>query len=277
MNLIGINETIRAVAWPTDDDLKRVIDRTHALGGIVLMNHLPWSRDPEGDFGIARMQNHPTLDQLKSWGVDAFDILSPEGVDFQTYEWVVNNSRLPLSGTDIHHKNEPASCWTFLSIPGTNDTSTKGINTSLGRVGAEQVMQALRNHSTNPAFASNIRAPLYFDIAADASTKTNTNNLRTWMPWFAFGDTLVDTLVDRAAGMWSFVDVTCHNASSVGPPDGTAGWIDPRPGHARDWRWQWISFWMWLLALFLIVMWIIFIDWGCNTLVAKFISWRANQ
>jgi len=44
MNLVGINETIApSNAWPTDEELKQAIDRTHELGGIALLNHWAWS------------------------------------------------------------------------------------------------------------------------------------------------------------------------------------------------------------------------------------------
>lgn len=44
MNLIGINQTIPVgPPSPSDEELRRVIDQTHAMGGIVIVNHIPWS------------------------------------------------------------------------------------------------------------------------------------------------------------------------------------------------------------------------------------------
>lgn len=45
MNLIGINETIdiAVTKWPTDEQLKATIARTHELGGLAIINHIPWS------------------------------------------------------------------------------------------------------------------------------------------------------------------------------------------------------------------------------------------
>ncbi|KAF8950394.1 hypothetical protein BGZ46_004567, partial [Entomortierella lignicola] len=45
MNLIGINETIdyAITKWPTDDQLRATIARTHELGGLAIINHIPWS------------------------------------------------------------------------------------------------------------------------------------------------------------------------------------------------------------------------------------------
>jgi hypothetical protein len=44
MNLIGINQTVKiGPPVPTDQDLQAVINQTHAMGGIVIVNHIPWS------------------------------------------------------------------------------------------------------------------------------------------------------------------------------------------------------------------------------------------
>ncbi|KAI8595787.1 Polymerase/histidinol phosphatase-like protein [Dissophora ornata] len=50
MNLIGINETIdiAITKWPTDEQLKATIDRTHELGGLAIINHIPWSNTTGG-------------------------------------------------------------------------------------------------------------------------------------------------------------------------------------------------------------------------------------
>jgi len=44
MNFIDINETVAATApVPSDEELQRVINRVHELGGLVIVNHIPWS------------------------------------------------------------------------------------------------------------------------------------------------------------------------------------------------------------------------------------------
>lgn len=277
MNLIGINETIPAVAWPTDEDLKAVIAKTHSLGGIVLMNHLTWSQDAEGDFSIPRMQNHPTLAQLKSWGVDALDILSPNGYDPQTYQFAVENKMMPLSGTDIHKKSDHATCWTHLSVPGHSTKALKSIATSLGHVGKEDILKALRDRNTDPAFSMTVRNPLHWDVAVDPSTNTNPNSILTWMPWFPFGDIIVESLVDRAGGMSSFTGETCHNASSIGRIDTTSGWLDERKGHGRSWKWQWISSFMWLVGITLMMLWMALFDWAFHQTAFVVNSFRRKK
>jgi hypothetical protein len=44
MNFININETVRATSpSPSDEELQRVIQKVHSLGGLVIVNHIPWS------------------------------------------------------------------------------------------------------------------------------------------------------------------------------------------------------------------------------------------
>jgi hypothetical protein len=44
MNFIDINETVSAITpVPSDEELQRVINRVHELGGLVIVNHIPWS------------------------------------------------------------------------------------------------------------------------------------------------------------------------------------------------------------------------------------------
>lgn len=44
MNFIDINETIPTTGpFPSDEDLQKAINRVHELGGLVIVNHIPWS------------------------------------------------------------------------------------------------------------------------------------------------------------------------------------------------------------------------------------------
>lgn len=35
--------SVKLVKYPTNDDLKSAFDFTHEMGGVVVVNHIPWS------------------------------------------------------------------------------------------------------------------------------------------------------------------------------------------------------------------------------------------
>jgi hypothetical protein len=82
MNLIGINQTFDGDAYPTDEEIQRVINKTHELGGLAVVNHIPWSTANEN-----RLIDHPSLEQLIDWGIDYVEIVNEEYFDYQSY-WV---------------------------------------------------------------------------------------------------------------------------------------------------------------------------------------------
>jgi hypothetical protein len=44
MNFIGINQSVTVgPPVPSNQDLQAVIKEVHDLGGIVIVNHIPWS------------------------------------------------------------------------------------------------------------------------------------------------------------------------------------------------------------------------------------------
>jgi hypothetical protein len=44
MNFININETVETTGpSPSDEELQQVIGKVHSLGGLVIVNHIPWS------------------------------------------------------------------------------------------------------------------------------------------------------------------------------------------------------------------------------------------
>ncbi|CAG8458322.1 10748_t:CDS:2 [Paraglomus occultum] len=122
MNLIGLTQDIPyGSAEPSDDEIKQIIDLTHELGGLVSVNHIPWSNKTESGYEVATLPNHPTREQLVEWGVDAFELINGGTFDMQTYLYVSSLSHSPplffLSGTDLHYPNTPAYAWTLLSTP----------------------------------------------------------------------------------------------------------------------------------------------------------------
>ena len=55
---------------PTDEEIQEIIDSTHDLGGVITVNHIPWSMD--------YTTNHPTRQQLFDWGIDNIEVIKEE-------------------------------------------------------------------------------------------------------------------------------------------------------------------------------------------------------
>lgn len=147
MNLLGINETIRPTeAWPSDSELREVIEKTHELGGIVVVNHLPWSCSTEGGRHVARLQDHPSPQDLVEWGVDAFESVAEGVLDLPTLRFVEANGMPYITATDLHTPDVAPNAWTTLDLDINSDTP-------LSEVSDATVIEAIaRRHSSNTNF-----------------------------------------------------------------------------------------------------------------------------
>jgi predicted metal-dependent phosphoesterase TrpH len=119
MNFYGVNETVKVPqAFPTDDQLREAIAKVHSLGGLVIVNHLPWSFSPEdGQGGATRLQRHPTRDQLREWGVDGFEVVAGDTLDYPTLQFCQQHNLVMMSGSDSHRPTGTFG-WNILNLQG---------------------------------------------------------------------------------------------------------------------------------------------------------------
>ncbi|KAF9950845.1 hypothetical protein BGZ72_007562 [Mortierella alpina] len=136
MNLIGINETIdiAITKWPTDEQLKATIARTHELGGLAIINHIPWKYGYE----LPRMQNHPSREALVEMGIDGFEVANGDTLDTISLKFLQDHNLLLMTGTDVHYPDATAYSWLILN---TNNNRT-----------AENIMAQLRARRTSFLF-----------------------------------------------------------------------------------------------------------------------------
>ncbi|KAG0334552.1 hypothetical protein BG000_008236 [Podila horticola] len=122
MNLIGINETIdiAITKWPTDDQLRATIKRTHDLGGLAIINHIPWSNTTEYGYQLPRMQHHPSREALVEMGIDGIEIVNGGTLDTISLKFIQDHNLLLMAGTDVHYPDTGAFGWTILSTGTTN-------------------------------------------------------------------------------------------------------------------------------------------------------------
>lgn len=202
MNFLDINETIPTTGpFPSDEELQRVISRVHELGGIVIVNHIPWSNTTgieqkdkiqletyrllESGYQLPRLPNHPSISQLISWGVDGFEVINQETFDLASYQATAQNNLIQMVGMDLHHPSVGAQVW--LSV-----------NASLDKA---SIMQEIRNRKTSFLFdPAGTRPIAYVDSPAAY------NRL---LPLTLLGDYFGMFYTDYK-GMYSFQGTFCH-------------------------------------------------------------------
>jgi predicted metal-dependent phosphoesterase TrpH len=141
MCFIGITEwdCDSIPSFPTDEEIKEAIEKVHKLGGVVSVCHYPWSTWGENP----RMPDHPTREQMLSWGVDLIECASWGDdislFDLESYEFAQSHPNIsPCAGTDTHDPYKEIICgWTVLK--------TKEFS-------QEAIMEELRKHKTDVVF-----------------------------------------------------------------------------------------------------------------------------
>ncbi|PKC60103.1 PHP domain-like protein [Rhizophagus irregularis] len=129
MQFIGINETVDVSPdFPSDERLEEIIDHVHKLGGLVSVNHIPWSNSTEWGYQVGTLPEHPSREKLRDMGVDGFEVINGDTFDWQTYLFVQQNNMLMLTGSDVHFPSTGAYAWTVLNVP---NITYEGIMTEL--------------------------------------------------------------------------------------------------------------------------------------------------
>ncbi|CAG8466929.1 5918_t:CDS:2 [Gigaspora rosea] len=193
MNFIGIQSNPFGPfnkPHPSNEELKEMIDKVHKMGGLVTVNHIPWSNKTEWLNQVPTLQDHPTREELLEMGVDGFEIINGDVFDFETYVFANNHRTLKISGSDIHHPSDGAYAWTLLNAP--NKTF-------------EGIMAALRGKETSFFFDATGTRPRYYPAY-------NRNYLAS-LPLISFANAF--TFFDDYRGMYSFQGGFCHERKFV--------------------------------------------------------------
>ncbi|ORE05001.1 PHP domain-like protein [Rhizopus microsporus var. microsporus] len=187
MNFIDINETVPVTGPnPTDQELQQVIQKVHALGGLVIVNHIPWSNTTEAGYQLPRLPNHPSIDQLIGWGVDGFEIVNQDVFDMASYQAAIEHNLIQMVGMDLHHPSVGAQAWLTIQAPNMTRTA---------------IMNEIRNRRTSFLFdPAGTRPRVYVD--APYSYKLLT-------PLLALGD-YFGMFYDDYKGMYSFQGTFCQ-------------------------------------------------------------------
>ncbi|KAJ1983372.1 hypothetical protein H4R34_001322 [Dimargaris verticillata] len=198
MNFINIRETIPVVqAFPTDSELKEAIDRVHALGGLVVVNHIPWSNSTTAGYpDTATLPNHPNREDLVAMGVDGFELVNGQVFDTRSYRFVQNHNAqhpedplLVVTGNDVHRPQSVYS-WTVLQTRNGNQPLT-----------AQAVFAELQAGRTD----------FLFEPSGTRQHAVPQRNSRYWLlaPLTNLGE-YFKTYYDRQRGMYSFTGEFCQ-------------------------------------------------------------------
>ncbi|KAJ1845748.1 hypothetical protein LPJ70_002369 [Coemansia sp. RSA 2708] len=188
MNLIGINESIAvSPPFPSDDELRDVINKVHDMGGMVIVNHIPWSNTTMLPWGDARLPGNPTREELFDWGVDGFEVVNQNTFDLRSYQFVQDHSDrlVALTGSDMHY---PASSYAWTTINATDRS-------------AEAILDEIRNRRTSFLLDASGTRPVQDPPFKDDYFK--------YAPWGLIGDYFYG-YADRYRGQYSFQGTFCQ-------------------------------------------------------------------
>ncbi|RLI64167.1 MAG: hypothetical protein DRO88_08030 [Promethearchaeia archaeon] len=82
----------------TDTEIQAIIHDTHELGGLVVVNHYPWSE--------THCKNQPSRAELLAWGVDYLEVINEDVYDEISMEFAIENDLGQITGTDMHQPGE---------------------------------------------------------------------------------------------------------------------------------------------------------------------------
>ncbi|GAM23618.1 hypothetical protein SAMD00019534_067930 [Acytostelium subglobosum LB1] len=195
LNFIGINESVTPIKNPTDLEIQQAINRTHELGGLVIMNHRPWDYWSNMDT--------PSIQDFAAWGVDFFDVANGHYFDFQTLVYARSQNIRVVTANDYHSGGLGATGWTVLNIPGVNYNPNASI--SADYFTTDQLWNAIKSQPTS----------FIYDVVGHGDDPysyggTNPKWLRLY-PWIQMG-AFFHSFYYMNRGMYSFV-----NGENCGP------------------------------------------------------------
>lgn len=167
--------------WSVSDaEIQAVIHDTHQLGGLVVVNHYPWSE--------THCENQPSREELLAWGVDYFEVINEDIYDNQSIQFSLENNLGQITGSDMHQPEEVFSA-TLLNISELTEqaifNSLKARQTSIFYNSSGSGYHI--DHQTKPTFWGTFLAP--FISLGEAATPLfwpdpAWPSIIAWMFWY---------------------------------------------------------------------------------------------
>jgi len=146
---------------PTDDEIRAVVQQVHDLGGIVIIDHFPWS------IQVAKYQNHPSQALAKSLGIDYIEVVNGADYDVESVNFCDDTGMYQITGTDMHSPYG-VYAWTAMNIT--------------GDITEQKIFDALKAGQTDVIY--NCTAS-YYDYSAHESV-----SYKFVKPWILLGQAL---------------------------------------------------------------------------------------
>eukprot|EP01132_Coremiostelium_polycephalum_P008049 gene8049-9900_t len=199
LGLIGVTKDVPLIKFPTNDQIKEIIDMVHEDGGLVILNHYPWSNWAGLD--------QPSLDEWKELGIDFIEVVNDKTMDLRGIFFARENNIRYVTGSDLH-SDAQASVWTVFNVNSNEYDPNAPINSKY--LTKELVMSTLKSKQTKTSFlfdavGTNIR------FEKDQKVKSSYSFLT---PLIYLGE-FFHSYYELRKGMYSFVDGSCTEQTVV--------------------------------------------------------------
>lgn len=94
--------------FPSDQQIQDAIKAAHDLGGIVSVNHIPWTNRTYPDNGLTR-------EDFLAWGIDYIEVINDKEWDHESYDLCRTSEMDMISGTDMHSPGTVYG-WTLMNV-----------------------------------------------------------------------------------------------------------------------------------------------------------------
>ncbi|EGC39515.1 hypothetical protein DICPUDRAFT_74920 [Dictyostelium purpureum] len=204
LGLIGIRENVPSIKWPTNNEIKDLIEWVHSKGGFVILNHIPWSFWAELD--------QPSIEEWIEMGIDFLEVVNENVIDYQGIIYSKQHNLRYVTGIDLH-LIQRADSWTVFNIPEAKQLQPTDLISSVAPTLTEElVMSTLKNKSTQLSFIFDAKGSIIKASKSKDSPITATYNF--FSPFVYVGG-FFHAFFQLERGMYSFVDGSCTDVKVV--------------------------------------------------------------
>ncbi|KYQ91081.1 hypothetical protein DLAC_07985 [Tieghemostelium lacteum] len=195
LGLIGTTKVYPKIKWPTNDEISNLIKQVHLDGGLVVLNHYPWSHWS----GLKQ----PSMEDYKGMNIDFIEVVNGNDFDYQGYQFAKENNIRVLTGTDLH-LDFRVNTWSLLNVPVDSSIDTKSQVTA-SYLTTEKVMESLKNKSNDITFIHSA-----FGHKINLKEQLQLNPVYTFLlPWILVGS-YFHSFYSYGRGQYSFVNGFCE-------------------------------------------------------------------